>query len=360
MKNNFCPPEFFLGANTPYGFFSLFNQLYTPGTNWFCHILKGGPGTGKSTLMKNVAEKASKKKIKHEIIRCSSDPESLDAVILTDLNKCIVDGTAPHVIDPTYPGISDEIINLGEFWDSKALRENIRKISAASEKNTAFHKTAAAFLRAAGQISEGSFALALSAADTAKIKVAAEKLAKRYIPRLGCVTGGEQRRFLQGITPIGIVSYTDTVKSFFRERIIISDPYGCVGDIFMRIIRRYALEAGYNIITIKNAFLPELITDHILIPELSLAFVTENRYFDIGGDERRIHARRFTEPVQLRNIKQKLIIRRKLARELLKSACEALALAKNTHDELEKYYIEAMDFRSMTPLIKKLERDIFS
>lgn len=353
-------PKYFLASNSCSGFVSYFGDTFSPENGWRAYLIKGGPGTGKSTFMKSLAVAGANAGDIPVLCPCSSDPMSLDGIIFHKHKTVVLDATAPHIVEPKLPGACEEIINLGEFWDSKALRENIRKISAASEKNTAFHKTAAAFLRAAGQISEGSFALALSAADTAKIKVAAEKLAKRYIPRLGCVTGGEQRRFLQGITPIGIVSYTDTVKSFFRERIIISDPYGCVGDIFMRIIRRYALEAGYNIITIKNAFLPELITDHILIPELSLAFVTENRYFDIGGDERRIHARRFTEPVQLRNIKQKLIIRRKLARELLKSACEALALAKNTHDELEKYYIEAMDFRSMTPLIKKLERDIFS
>ena len=44
----------FLGANTPKGFVSLFDELYNPYDNTDAYIIKGGPGTGKSTLMKSV------------------------------------------------------------------------------------------------------------------------------------------------------------------------------------------------------------------------------------------------------------------------------------------------------------------
>ena len=47
MKNNPKTPEFFLGANTPLGFYSLFDGLYSPDGDWFCHILKGGKEKGK-------------------------------------------------------------------------------------------------------------------------------------------------------------------------------------------------------------------------------------------------------------------------------------------------------------------------
>ena len=46
----------FLGANTPEGFISLFDELYDPAEDWRAYIIKGGPGTGKSRLMRRVAD----------------------------------------------------------------------------------------------------------------------------------------------------------------------------------------------------------------------------------------------------------------------------------------------------------------
>ena len=46
---------YFLGGTSPTGFRSKFiEQIKKPG--YYTYILKGGPGTGKSTLMKKVAE----------------------------------------------------------------------------------------------------------------------------------------------------------------------------------------------------------------------------------------------------------------------------------------------------------------
>ena len=35
-------------------------------------------------------------------INCSGDPDSLDGAIFLDRNAAIVDGTSPHVLEPTY------------------------------------------------------------------------------------------------------------------------------------------------------------------------------------------------------------------------------------------------------------------
>ena len=46
--------QFFLGANAPTGFYSLYDQLIDPAEAEDIYILKGGPGCGKSSLMKRV------------------------------------------------------------------------------------------------------------------------------------------------------------------------------------------------------------------------------------------------------------------------------------------------------------------
>ena len=83
---------FFLGANTPNGFTSLFADCYTKSFTVF--ILKGTPGSGKSTMMKKIAATFP---LSHELIYCSSDPDSLDGIIFPNEKICVLDGTSPHV-----------------------------------------------------------------------------------------------------------------------------------------------------------------------------------------------------------------------------------------------------------------------
>lgn len=97
MSNSANPLEFFLGANTPQGFVSRYDQLADPADGWREFVIKGGPGTGKSTMMKRIAAEVGARCSEIELIRCSSDVDSLDAVILPAIKTAIADGTAPHV-----------------------------------------------------------------------------------------------------------------------------------------------------------------------------------------------------------------------------------------------------------------------
>ena len=92
--------QYFLGANSPTGFYSLYDCLISPQEARAVYILKGGPGCGKSTLMRKVGTWAEEAGLETEYILCSGDPDSLDAVILPGRDVAIVDGTAPHVVVP--------------------------------------------------------------------------------------------------------------------------------------------------------------------------------------------------------------------------------------------------------------------
>ena len=89
------PIDFFLGATTPAGFKGYFEPLRRePGMQMY--LIKSGPGCGKSSLMRRVAQAMEEKGASVEYIACSGDPDSLDAVVFPALNTAIVDGTAPH------------------------------------------------------------------------------------------------------------------------------------------------------------------------------------------------------------------------------------------------------------------------
>ena len=137
MSEN-TPIRFFLGSNSPQGFVSRFDQLDCGDPQWHTFIIKGGPGCGKSTFMKRIASVFAERCAGMQLIPCSSDPESLDAVILPEWKVSIVDGTAPHVLEPKNPALSESILSFGDFLDPMKIKphgETIRLIGQATSKN---------------------------------------------------------------------------------------------------------------------------------------------------------------------------------------------------------------------------------
>ena len=92
--------QYFLGGNTPSGFYSLYHQLSDPARMRALYIIKSGPGSGKSTLMRRVERHAQAAGLETQEVLCSGDPDSLDAVILPQLGAAVVDGTAPQGVVP--------------------------------------------------------------------------------------------------------------------------------------------------------------------------------------------------------------------------------------------------------------------
>ena len=84
-------------------------------------ILKGGPGVGKSTFMRRIGAAFAERGHAVEYLICSSDPHSLDGVVARKAGFAIIDGTAPHIVDPRLPGAADSLVNLGAFLDETTL-----------------------------------------------------------------------------------------------------------------------------------------------------------------------------------------------------------------------------------------------
>ena len=104
-KSEVCE-KYFAAANTYAGFKSYFPIVFAPKDYERIYILKGGPGSGKSSFIKRFAADLIQKGCKTEEIYCSSDPRSLDGIIIYAEGKkiVIIDGTAPHETDAKLPG----------------------------------------------------------------------------------------------------------------------------------------------------------------------------------------------------------------------------------------------------------------
>ena len=96
----------FFGASTPQGLHDFIPEL-TVGLKRY--LIKGRPGSGKSTLMREVVKKATSLGYDVDVYHCSLDPKSLDMVVVPELSFCVFDATAPHAYEPSLA--TDEIID---------------------------------------------------------------------------------------------------------------------------------------------------------------------------------------------------------------------------------------------------------
>lgn len=73
------------------------------------YFIKGRSGTGKSTILRKIAKKAFDNSFDVELYHCGFDPDSIDMVVVRELNFAIFDSTAPHEYFPT--DNNDEVID---------------------------------------------------------------------------------------------------------------------------------------------------------------------------------------------------------------------------------------------------------
>lgn len=355
--------DFFLGANTPQGFYSYFDAFDEPKECFSRYLIKGGPGSGKSSLMKKVCAAAKEQAAEGiiERIHCSSDADSLDAVILPQAGCAIFDATPPHAVEPRYPGAYDRMVSITECWDNEKLAQNVKPIVAVSKKISALHGRCQALLSAARMLLDQNALLLAGQWQQDKLSLSAQRFAKRVLK--GCEGNGyaESVRMLSAFTNKGVVTYEQTVLTLADQIVCIKDPYGTVSDAYIRAVRAQAVKQGLSVILCMSALDPQRV-EHILLPQCGVAVLTQSRYqkFTHCESMQIIRTARFLRPKALKQVKGKLYHRCCMTDLLVKDALEALRQAKALHDELETYYIAAMNFAKVDALGEQVTAEILA
>ena len=138
----------FFGTSTPTGLVDFIPEL-TAGLRRF--LIKGRPGSGKSTLMRAVLAQAVELGYDADIYYCSLDVKSLDMIVIPELNICLFDATAPHEYEPSF--LTDEVIDTYELFIKPTTDERLASvISGISTKYQNQIKQAQAAMRAGHEI----------------------------------------------------------------------------------------------------------------------------------------------------------------------------------------------------------------
>lgn len=344
MKNAKEGFDFFLGALAPGGFHGYFDRLDTP-PEMRLYLIKSGPGCGKSTLMKQVAAANLERGRITERIHCSSDPDSLDGVVLWQKGAALLDATAPHTLDPGAPGAAQEVVSLYHTMDVEALKANQCEILDLFRTCAYYQERASRTLSSAASLLLDSRRTAASAVDFTKVRLYAGRLGKRLIPSKGEGKGKENIRLLSAVTPQGILTYRDTVPALADQILVLQDEYGAVSRVILEHLRKQAIESGWDVIACWCPTAPEDKLEHLFIPELSLAILTSNSWHPMEfPGQKNILTRRFMDLSVLASSRARLRFNKKAAAQLLEQTSELQRQALETHNKLEEYYRSAIDF----------------
>lgn len=349
--------RFFLGANSPHGFYSLYDQLIDPAQANAIYILKGGAGCGKSSLMRRIAEKAEDIGEQVEYIHCSGDPDSLDAVIFPTYKTAIVDGTAPHVVEPKYPGVVESYVNLSDCYNREGLQGIRKEIMGCMAGYKDCYKRAYRCLNAAAEVMKDMRSLLITETLEQKLAKRAKGILSREIRNEGHGKGQVVQRFLSAITHQGVLTYYTTADVLCKRIYILEDSCGLSHSMLTHLLT-HVTSAGYDVIACPSPLFPDQLA-HLIIPELSLAFLSAaptSIYHKRPYRRIRLDAMIDTELV--RRNKARLRFSRKVSGALIDEAVDSLSQAKTMHDELEALYNPYVDFdrvyRTADDLAKKI------
>ena len=343
MQNNtdLSIKKYFAASNTYGGFVSYFDEVFPTEEFDRIYVLKGGPGTGKSSFMRKIAEHFTKNECEVEEVYCSSDPRSLDGIIISYNSKkiAILDGTAPHERDAKIPGAFDEIINLADSLDTgwlTAKREEI--LSLAREKSNAY-STAYSYLEIAGKAKDFLHKIYKTNFDIFKAKSKAECILQeiptndsgRIVTRLICSFGrlGEHRLSTLSELKIKLITVGGDEEST---------------DLFLDYCYELIKARNPRVVHLPCALDPAH-TDAIYLPDCKLAILR------IDSDKADINSNEITHlpPIAQEQIR----VAKQMKYDAQAEARRWFTIASDLHFRLEEIYGRAMDFEKNNKIIEQ-------
>ncbi|MBP5207782.1 MAG: hypothetical protein J6330_04945 [Clostridia bacterium] len=346
--------EYFAAANTGAGFVNCFDRFFDPDKLDRLYIIKGGPGTGKSATMKTVADEAERRG--YEVVRClcSSDPRSLDGVLIPALGVGAVDGTAPHATDPKYPGAVDVVLDFYPYFDVSYLRAEREKLLPLFARCSALHKSSGKYRGFAALAKAEEISVVSSCVDAVKLRAAAA----RAVSVLKGKPGAPLHRQISAFSSRGKVTL-DTYARLCKKKVAVCDEHGSAY-IFMNALKEKLTERGIGFYYSCDTLLFGN-CDAIFVPEDGTCFTVTGRAADTdrSGYDRLLNMKRFIRADAERAVRGRLRMCEKAVRTLDGEAEKLIKEAGEVHDAIEAVYKNAVDFDGVGRLRQKLIGEIF-
>ena len=344
--------RFFAASNTKDGFVSYFDDLFSEEECERLYVLKGGPGCGKSTFMKKLGTLAKKKGLSCEYFHCSSDPESLDGIIIKEKRIGVVDGTSPHVVEPQLAGAREIIINLGKGWDEDKLFANKGQIDELCQKKKNCYKDAYHYLYSKDVMDSLVYNLTRPNISFTKLEKSAQRLAKNILGGKNEGAYKEKIRITEAMSSLGKIRLF-TFENMAKNCIFLKEPFegSRLSHLYLSAVRDYVKEHGGEIYVshkaenkceINGVFLPSC--------GVSITLYDEDAVLRCDRNFKKckiINCARFLDSKAMSHTKPLRRFYSKLSLNMENQALESLAKAGKIHADIEKIYRLCTDYKTV-------------
>jgi Cdc6-like AAA superfamily ATPase len=340
---------YFVTANTSSGFVSFFDDVIKQSER--VYIIKGGPGSGKSTFIKRIGEDLLSVGMSVDFIYSPEDRNSIEGIYVKDIRVAIINGTYPHSIDPVYPGAIERILDFSNFWDIDYLRLHGSTIKQLTDEIEKGYKTFFRHMKNAKSIHDRWEKEYLLGMDFSRADSITEDIISGIIEKPSGKNPKASHRFAGAMTPQGQVSFYNELTGDISRRYVMKGRPGTGKSTLTKKISAAALENGYDVEYYHCSFDVESI-DMVIIPELDFALLdgTAPHVLDPIGDDVLVD---MYECINTEIVKENenpiKSIQEEYAREIGK-AKEAYSDIYCLHEKLENFYINATDFNDVNAL----------
>ena len=288
--------------------------------------------------------------LKCEEFLCSSDPTSLDGIIIPSVGVAVVDGTAPHVYEPKLIGAKEQIVDLSAFMKCDDLKKQRSEIEALSSAKSRRYAQIYEFLKIAKVYD-------LMISKTAEIAFCEEKMLRAVNKSALWLNKGEtytkKIRIRSAFTEQG----SSVLESYPRKavkRFALNDPCGFGGKYLAALYEKserdkISVEVSYDPLRAEYP-------DALYYPDTGVAFYVgaTDKY-----EETPINMRRFVDDERLRPYKSEIRAYTRLKNSVLDQIKLNYGTVKRIHFALEQIYSSAMDFNAKEKYTDILLNKIF-
>lgn len=239
MNNRGLVRYVFASSHTSQGFYTFIPELIK-GLDKVI-ILKGAPGTGKSTFIRLVGETMLEQGLEVEFWVSALDAITPDGVYLPQLSIAVINGSLPESIDPHYAGIREQLINLGEYWDLEAIEAHRAEIINLVDQMEISQQQVYKHLKEAGRVKADIRQINAQNLSMEKLGFVTQQLASEILES----RSGEKHYFAGALTIDGLVDYVHELSNACQKRYIFKGPAGSGKSMVIGELARQARERGY-------------------------------------------------------------------------------------------------------------------
>lgn len=319
-------------------------------------ILKGAPGTGKSTFIRLVGEALSQQGYDVEYWVSSLDPVGPDGVCIPQLGAAVINGSLTIPVDPQYPQVRDILINLGEYSGGGIAAEDFRAVTELLDCIRHLQDQAVTTIRESTEVKEELRRLNQSRLDMDAIQGLIDHISEQTLD----YRPAEKHYFARVLTPDGMADYIDDLSRDCRLRYIFRGPAGSGGELVIEEVIRRARQKGYAMDYYHCGSEADRLV-MVIIRNLQVALIeadqvdAEPRQGDTVVDMQRFLDIDLSDPSCAENSETL----RHYERLLLKAQQELVDVQRKTR-AVKKYYSEPMDFERLDEKRREVIKEILT